>query len=93
MVVGILSLEFFLPQCNSLKSKRRIIRSIQDRIRSRFNIAVAEVDHQDLWQRAVLGFVTVSGSRKVVESTLSKIVDSVEKMGYGELINIRKEII
>jgi len=91
--VGSLSLELFLPECRSLKSKRRIIKSIQDKIRHRFNTSVAEVDHQDLWQRTVLGFACAGSNRKVVEKTLSRIIESVEEMGNGEVIDIQMEIL
>jgi uncharacterized protein YlxP (DUF503 family) len=93
LIVGSLSLELFLPECRSLKSKRRIIKSIQDKIRYRFNVSVAEVDHQDLWQRAGLGFACVGSSRKVVEKTLSGIVDFIEEAGCGEVIDIQREIL
>ena len=93
MVVGSLSLELFLPECRSLKSKRQIVRSMQDRIRNRFNVSVSEVDHQDLWQRTVLGVASVSSSRKVVENSFSKIIAMVEDGGWGELIDIRMEIL
>ncbi len=93
MVVGSLTLELHFCGCRSLKSKRRIIKSIQGKVRSRFNVSAAEVDHQDLWQRTVLGFAAIGSSRKVVESTLSKITDFVEGMGEGELIDIQMEIL
>lgn len=83
----------FLPECCSLKAKRRIVKSILDKIRHRFNISVAEVDHQDLWQRAVLGFACVGSNRKVVEKILSGIVRFVEETGNGEIIDIQMEIL
>jgi uncharacterized protein YlxP (DUF503 family) len=91
--VGSLSLELFLPECCSLKSKRRIVKSILDKIQHRYNVSVAEVDHQDLWQRAVLGFACAGSNRKVVEKTLSVIINFVEEMGSGEIIDIQMEIL
>lgn len=91
--MGSLSLELFLPECRSLKSKRRIVKSIQDKIRHRFNVSVAEVDHQDLWQRAVLGFACAGSSRRVVEKTLSAVVNFVEETGNGEIIDIQMEVL
>ncbi|MDD2586466.1 MAG: DUF503 domain-containing protein [Syntrophomonadaceae bacterium] len=52
--------ELFLPYCSSLKEKRKIIKSIIDRIRKRFNISISEVKYQDLWQRSIIGFTAVS---------------------------------
>ena len=92
MVVGTLTLEVYLHGCSSLKSKRRIIKSVQDRVRSRYNVSIAEVDHQDLWQRTVLAFAAVGSSRKVVDSMLSKITNFVEGMGVGDLIDIQMDI-
>ena len=55
MVVGLLALEIHLPDAHSLKDKRQVVRKLKERLRARFNVAVAELDHQDLWQRATVG--------------------------------------
>ena len=60
MVVGIVRIELFIPGAQSLKDKRQVVRSLKDRLRERVHAAVAEVDHQDLWQRAALGLAVVS---------------------------------
>ena len=57
MVVGLLTLEIHLPDAHSLKDKRQVVRKLKERLRARFNVAVAELDHQDLWQRATVGVV------------------------------------
>ena len=87
MVIGVLSLEFFLPACRSLKDKRRILLSFKDRVRGRFNVAVAEVDFQDVWQRALIAVVTLSGDRQVVDRTLQRIRDEAETSLEGEVVN------
>lgn len=86
MVIGVLSLEFFLPACRSLKDKRRILLSFKDRARGRFNVAVAEVDFQDVWQRALMSVVTLSSDRKVVDQTLQRIRDEAETSLEGEVV-------
>jgi uncharacterized protein len=86
MVIGVLSLEFFLPACRSLKDKRRIVLRFKDRVRGRFNVAVAEVDFQDVWQRTVLAVVTLSGDRKIVDQTLQKIQEEAETGLEGEVV-------
>jgi hypothetical protein len=86
MVIGVLSLEFFLPACRSLKDKRRILLSFKDRVRGRFNVAVAEVDFQDVWQRALMSVVTLSSDRKVVDQTLQRIRDEAETSLEGEVV-------
>ncbi len=57
MPVGLLTLEIHLPYSHSLKEKRAVLRKVRDRLRSRFNVAVAELDHRDVWQVATLGVV------------------------------------
>jgi len=86
MVIGVLSMEFFLPACRSLKDKRRILLSFKDRVRGRFNVAVAEVDFQDVWQRALISIVTLSSDQKVVDQTLQRILDEAETSLEGEVV-------
>lgn len=73
MIVGVLSVELFIPACQSLKEKRMVLRSIKDKSRKKFNVSVAEVDFQDKWQRALLAFAVVSGSRGKAEEMLTNI--------------------
>ena len=62
MVIGVCSLEFHLPGCRSLKEKRAFLNRLKGRLRARFNVAVAEVEHQDLWQRSGVAVASVSAS-------------------------------
>jgi hypothetical protein len=80
MVVGILTFELFIPESGSLKTKRFAIRSIKDRLRTRFNVAVAELEGQDKWQRASLGVVAISNEA----GHLEQIMDNVLKLVYGD---------
>jgi uncharacterized protein YlxP (DUF503 family) len=82
MTVGLLSIEMYLPQSRSLKDKRMVLRRLKDRLKAS-NVAVAEVAHQDLWQRAGLAVVTVSGDRGVVEQTLNHALREVERLEPG----------
>jgi len=68
--VGILTLELRLDDAHTLKEKRQIVRSLKDRLRHKFNIAVAEIDYQELWQRSLIAAVTVSADRQHAASTL-----------------------
>ncbi len=61
MIVGVLRVELYMPYARSLKEKRKVLRSIKDRLRGSFNVSVSEVDNHDLWQRASLG-ISVTGS-------------------------------
>ena len=73
MVIGIQVWELHLPGCHSLKDKRQVIRSLKDRLRSKFNVAAAELDHLDSWQRGVIGVVTLAGERGRVEEVLQQV--------------------
>lgn len=86
MVIGVLSLEFFLPACRSLKDKRRILLSFKDRVRRRFNVALAEVDFHDVWQRALIAIVTLNSDRGVVDQVLRKIQTEAETSLEGEVV-------
>jgi uncharacterized protein YlxP (DUF503 family) len=70
MVVGLLTLELHFPGARSLKDKRQALRRLEDRLRNRFNVSVAEVEHQDLWQRARVAVVSVNTDHTHLESTL-----------------------
>ncbi len=70
MPVGVMTLDIRIPYAHSLKEKRAVLRKVRERLRNRFNVAVAELDHQDVWQRATLGVVSISSSRSSLESTL-----------------------
>ncbi len=83
MPVGLLTLEIHLPYSHSLKEKRAVLRKIRDRLRSRFNVAVAELDHRDVWQVATLGVVTISDSRQLLDSVLRDVLRESE-MILGE---------
>jgi len=93
MVVGILRLELHLPENTSLKGKRQTLRSLKDRIRNRYNVAVAEVEYQDLWQRAVLGVVCVSVSSSQVDQTLNQIVNFIERLNQAVITGYNMELI
>jgi uncharacterized protein YlxP (DUF503 family) len=79
MIVGTLELELFLPGASSLKEKRAVLNRAKDRVRARFNAAVAEVGHQELWQRARLGVAVVSHEGSGCRDLLSAIRRSIEQ--------------
>lgn len=79
MPVGLLTLDLHFPEAHSLKEKRQVLRSLKDRLRGQFNVAVAELEHQDVWQRSVVGVVTVSNEEQHVENTLQKVLDEADR--------------
>jgi hypothetical protein len=73
--IGVLTLELRLENSHSLKEKRHVLESLKDRLRQKFNVAVAEIDHHDLWQRSVVAAVTVSRDRTYAEKVLRAVED------------------
>jgi len=82
MVVGLLSVEIHVPGAQSLKDKRMVLRRVKDRLK-KLNVAVSEVDHQDLWQRAALAIVTVSSDRQHADRELAAAADEIERVEPG----------
>ena len=77
MNVGVCRLRLRLPENLSLKGKRRVLKSITTRVRSQFNVSVAEVDDQDLWQLVTIGICCVSNNNRHVNEVLSRVVDFI----------------
>ena len=87
MIIGFLQLDLFVPQANSLKSKRQALKSLKDKIRQKFNVSVAEVSSLDKWQRQGFAVVCVNNDKRLLNSILSKVVNLVEKQHAVELID------
>jgi uncharacterized protein len=80
MPVGLLTLELHLPEARSLKDKRQVLRSLKDRLRKRFNVAVAELDFQDTLRSSVVGVVTLSNAEQHVEESLQVVLAEAYKI-------------
>ena len=93
MPVGLLTLELHIPDAQSLKDKRQVLRSLKDKLRREFNVAVAELDHHDVWQRSVVGVVTLSNEEKHVQEMLQKVLDAADKNLGSFLIGQKFEIV
>jgi uncharacterized protein YlxP (DUF503 family) len=91
MNAGICRIKLHLSESQSLKDKRRIVKSITSRLRSQYNISIAEVDDQDLWQLVTLGIACVSNQNQHVDETLSKAMGFIAK-NYPELEIVDQEI-
>ena len=91
MVIGLLRVELHYPESGSLKTKRFTLKSVTDRLRGQFNVSVAEVEYQNLWQRSVLALVTVNTDRKHADSTLSKCLELLEGEGDLQVTGIQTE--
>jgi uncharacterized protein YlxP (DUF503 family) len=91
MVIGLLLLELHIPAARSLKEKRQPLRSLEVRLRGRFNVAVCEVEHQDLWQRAQLAVVSVNTDHGHLDATLDAVVSEVGRAREIELLDVHRE--
>lgn len=94
MYIGICKIKIRLPENNNLKGKRKIVKSLRDRIESRFKVTIAEVGDNDLWQIATLGLACVSNDSKIIQQILSKIRDYIQlSAGDFELLDWQQKIV
>ena len=93
MVVGLGVITFRLHDCHSLKGKRKIIKSIIQRLRNNFNISMAEIGSNDVYQRAEIGFALVGNDRQLINSKTDKIFNLADELGLAEIIDTQMEII
>ena len=94
MNVGVCKVSLRLPENQSLKGKRRVLKSITTRVASKFNVAVAEVDSEDQWQLATLGICCVSNNGRHANEVLSKVVDFIVNSHFDvEILDYEIEIV
>lgn len=93
MVVGTLEIQLLIRGSRSLKDRRSVVRSLKDRIASRFKVSVAEVGDPDSWQRSALGVAVVANDRRFVNEVLSKILDLVHSDPRAEVVEQHMEIL
>ena len=91
MIIGYLSLEIYLPYSHSLKEKRQRLKRIRDRLRNKYNVAFAELDFQNKWQRSKIGIVTISNQKTLVEKIFNQIIQDVMDNIDGEVTYTRQE--
>ena len=90
-VIGVLTLELRLENSHSLKEKRHVVQSLKERLRNKFNVSVAEIDYQDLWQRAAVAAVTVSSAQVHAEKVLRSVEDEAASLLGQELVGATVE--
>lgn len=93
MFIGVLKVGLYLSEAQSLKDKRRIIKSLIARIKNKFNLSVAETGHMDSWNNCELGIVCISNEAAHSDSMLSSAVNFIEFQGTVELTFVQTEII
>lgn len=93
MVLGIVTVRISLPESQSLKDKRRIVKSLKDRARNAMNVSVAEVGYQDKWQLAEIAFATVGAASDIVQSRISDISRFVRSDPRWVLLDITTQVL
>lgn len=93
MIVGAAVVELHVHASQSLKQKRGVVRSVVQRLRNRFNVAVAEIGGQDTWQRAVLGITTTGIDRIQVRGVLTRVLTFIEDLHLAEVTNSDIELL
>jgi uncharacterized protein YlxP (DUF503 family) len=93
MVVGVGRLHMRIHDNHSLKGKRQVVRKTIERVRSRFDLAIAEVGDQDLWQSVRLGFSLVGSDSRVVRSVMDRVVNFIEDLHLCEVLDVETEIL
>ena len=85
--------ELHLPDVDSLKGKRHVLKGLKEKVRARFEVSVAEVDHQDVWQRATLAIAFVSADARHANTVISKAMDFIEDNVAGRVLDTSVEIL
>lgn len=92
MIVGTATVEIFLPESGSLKMKRSVIKRLRDRIRRKYNVSIAEVDHLDKWQRSTLGVGVVTNRVRFADQVLAKVIREIEAEHGLDVLDVHVEM-
>ena len=93
MIIGLCTIELYIPNGHSLKSKRQVLMSLKQRVRDKFNVSVAEVGEQDRWQRAQLGIACVANEGPYVNQVLDQVLNLIRSVPTIELVRYRVEML
>ena len=92
MTIGYLEIELHIPTCHSLKEKRGVIKKHLHHIRTQYNVSAVELDGHDLWQKTILGIVSVSNNQEIVEKVFYKLINSMKIKDDINVINYHMEM-
>ena len=93
MFLGVLQVHLLIPESNSLKAKRKVIRSIIGKVGNKFNVSIAEVGDNDKWGRSQIGLAFVGNDHSFINSSMDKVINYIESMALAEVIDHYMEII
>lgn len=91
MIIGTCLVDLRIPGCRSLKDKRQALKALKESIRRKYNVSIAELDHQDTWQRILIGVAAVSRDARFANQVISKVVNEIEKNVNVEVIDYSYE--
>ena len=91
MMIGLLEIDLFAEDFHSLKEKRRLLSSLKERLKGKFNVAVAESDYQDLWQKAQLSVVAIGPNRAFLESAFQQVEEFIDQNYAVEISRLKVE--
>lgn len=93
MLIGLCELIIYLPGCRSLKDKRSVIKSLNNKLRRKYNISISEIGFKNIWKKSMIGVSCLSDSKKIIDGTFDMIIKDIENNGMVELINYQISII
>ncbi|MBI1820511.1 MAG: DUF503 domain-containing protein [Nitrospirae bacterium] len=93
MIIGILSVSIHIPGSQSLKDKRQVIKSVMERTRNKFNVAIAEIGDNNLWQKAVLGIVCIGNEKKFINQVIDSVLNFIRSFPSLSLIDFQIELL
>ena len=93
VIVGLCTIELFIPDSQSLKDKRQVLLSLKDQLHQKFNLSVAEVGEQDLWQKAVVGLACVANDGRYVNQVLDQALSMIRSNPAIEIVQSRIELL
>lgn len=93
MIVGIVQFQLRFAESHSLKDKRMVLKSLKDRLRQRFNIAVAEIGDQDKWQSSLIGVASIGNDKRYLNGLLTDVHSWIERSGQVELVSSQMEFL
>ncbi len=93
MIVGVCTIDLHLPGIGSLKGKRQVLLSLKERIKNKHNVSIAEIDENDLWQRAVLGIACVANEGRYVNQVLDAVVNAIRANPAVEIVRHQTELL
>ncbi len=93
MTIGIMTINYHLPNTQNLKEKRQVIQSIKKILHNQFNVSISEINHLNLWQKSLIGISTISNNRKMVDKIFNKVIEKFSHFNDGYILDYNTEYI